>query len=193
MSTDIKHTNYIPYHRAYQMYTTIHYHQTYQLYHYPLLSNLPIIPLSTTIEHTNCIPLSITIKHTNQSTTIKHIFYMGYKWTYQQYPPSLSIPIISASIEHTNDIHNHWLKPIIPYSLHSNIPIISTTIEHTNYTTIHYPWTYQFIHYHRTHRLPLNIPSITGGRGLNIERFVVHMSTVMCWKSSRYWTIFLLC
>lgn len=182
MSTDIKHTNYIPYHRAYQMYTTIHYHQTYQLYHYPLPLNIP------TVYH---YPLQSNIPII--STTIKHIFYMGYKWTYQQYPPSLSIPIISASIEHTNDIHNHWLKPIIPYSLHSNIPIISTTIEHTNYTTIHYPWTYQFIHYHRTHRLPLNIPSITGGRGLNIDRFVVHMSTVMCWKSSRYWTIFLLC
>lgn len=156
MSTDVKHTNYIPYHRAYQMYTTIHYHQTYQLYHYPLPLNIP------TVYHYP-LPSNIPII----STTIKHIFYMGYKWTYQQYPPSLSIPIISASIEHTNDIHNHWLNQLYHYPLPLNN--------------------------HRTHRLPLNIPSITGGRGLNIDRFVVHMSTVMCWKSSRYWTIFLLC
>lgn len=161
----------------------------------PLTSSIPII--SPTTEHTKCIPLSTTIKHTNYTTTIKHIFYMGYKWTYQKYPPSLSIPIISASIEHTNDIHNHWLNQLYHihytqtyqlYPLPLNIPIIplSTTLEHTNlfiYSNL----------YHRTHRLPLNIPSITGGRGLNIDRFVVHMSTVMCWKSSRYWTIFLLC
>lgn len=135
------------------------------IYVCPLTSSIPII--SPTTEHTKCIPLSTTIKHTNYTTTIKHIFYMGYKWTYQQYPPSLSIPIISASIEHTNDIHNHWLNQLYHYPLPLNN--------------------------HRTHRLPLNIPSITGGRGLNIERFVVHMSTVMCWKSSRYWTIFLFC
>lgn len=135
------------------------------IYVCPLTSSKPIISPPT--EHTKCIPLSTTIKHTNYTT-------IHYYRTYQWYPQPL-------------------IKPIIPYSLHSNIPIISTTIEHTNYTTIHYPWTYQFIHYHRTHRLPLNIPSITGGRGLNIERFVVHMSTVMWWKSSRYWTIFLLC
>lgn len=136
----------------------------------PLTSSIPII--SPTTEHTKCIPLSTTIKHTNYTTTIKHIFYMGYKWTYQQYPPSLSIPIISASIEHTNDIHNHWLNQLYHYPLPLNIPIYSlpwntpTTIKHTKYNR---------------------------GRGLNIERFVVHMSTVMCWKSSRYWTIFLLC
>lgn len=60
MSTDVKHTNYIPYHRAYQMYTTIHYHQTYQLYHYHqtyllygLQMNIPTV--STIIKHTNYI------------------------------------------------------------------------------------------------------------------------------------------
>lgn len=95
MSTDVKHTNYIPYHRAYQMYTTIHYHQTYQLYHYPLLSNLPIIPLSTTIEHTNCIPLSITIKHTN---------HIHYHQTYLLYGLQMNIPTVSTIIKHTNYI-----------------------------------------------------------------------------------------
>lgn len=127
LSTTIKHTNY----------TTIHYYRTYQLYHYPLPWNIP------TVYHYP-LPSNIPII----STTIKHIFYMGYKWTYQQYPPSLSIPIISASIEHTNDIHNHWLNQLYHihytqtyqlYPLPLNIPIIplSTTLEHTNlFTTI---------------------------------------------------------
>lgn len=107
------------------------------IYVCPLTSSIPII--SPTTEHTKCIPLSTTIKHTNYTTTIKHIFYMGYKWTYQQYPPSLSIPIISASIEHTNDIHNHWLNQLYHYPLPLNLPIYSlpsntpTTIKHTKY------------------------------------------------------------